>query len=86
MGAKVDNAPARELREIELLIRSRVPIILVESHEELRAGAFPWLQVLVHPEIWVYPGSTMGATMDAMLDAQRSHRLELLAGDRIDLS
>ena len=55
-------------------------------HDELRAGAFPWLQVLVHPEIWVYPGSTMGATMDAMLDAQRSHRLELLAGDRIDLS
>ena len=55
-------------------------------HEELRAGAFPWLQVLVHPEIWVYPGSTMGATMHAMLDAQRAHRFELLAGDRIDLS
>jgi hypothetical protein len=55
-------------------------------HEELRAGAFPWLQVLVHPEIWVYPGSTMGATMDAMLDAQRAHRLELLADDRIDLT
>jgi hypothetical protein len=55
-------------------------------HEELRTGTFPWLQVLVHPEIWVYPGSTMGATMQAMLDAQRAHRLELLAGDRIDLS
>jgi hypothetical protein len=55
-------------------------------HEDLRAGAFPWLQVLVHPEIWVYPGSTMSATMNAMLDAQRAHRLELLAGDRIDLS
>jgi len=28
----------------------------------------------------------MGATMNAMLDAQRAHRLELLAADRIDLS
>ncbi len=53
-------------------------------HEELRAGAFPWLQVLVHPEIWVYPGETMGRTMKAMLDAQRVHRLALLADDRID--
>ena len=26
-------------------------------HEELRAGAFPWLQLLTHPEIWVYPGT-----------------------------
>jgi hypothetical protein len=55
-------------------------------HEELREGAFPWLQVLVHPEIWVYPGATMGKTMRAMLDAQRAHRLELLAADRIDLT
>ena len=55
-------------------------------HEELRAGAFPWLQVLVHPEIWVYAGSTMGETMEAMLDAQQAHRLALLAEDRIDMS
>ena len=54
-------------------------------HEELRAGAFPWLQLLVHPEIWVYPGETMGRTMGAMLDAQRAQRLTLLAEDRIDL-
>ena len=54
-------------------------------HEELRTGAFPCLQVLVHPEIWVYPGETMGRTMNAMLDAQRAHRLALLAEDRIDL-
>ena len=54
-------------------------------HEELRTGAFPWLQVLVHPEIWVYPGENMGRTMEAMLDAQRAHRLALLADDRIDL-
>ena len=55
-------------------------------HEELRAGAFERLQLLTHPEIWVYPGSTMRETMLAMLDAERELRLEQLAGDRIDLS
>jgi hypothetical protein len=55
-------------------------------HEELRAGAFPWLQLLTHPEIWVYPGETMGQTMRAMLDAERERRLGQLAEDRIDLS
>lgn len=54
-------------------------------HEELRAGAFPWLQLLTHPEIWVYPGSTMGETMRAMLDAERERRLAQLAEDRINL-
>ena len=51
-----------------------------------RAGAFEWLQLLTHPEIWVYPGETMGETMRAMLDAERERRLEQLAADRIDLS
>ncbi len=55
-------------------------------HEELRAGAFPWLQILIHPEIWVYPGETMGATMRAMLAAEKARRLDLLAADGIDLS
>jgi hypothetical protein len=55
-------------------------------HEELRAGAFPWLQLLIHPEIWVYPGATMGETMRAMLDAESARRLEQLAADNIDLS
>ena len=55
-------------------------------HEELRAGAFPWLQLLTHPEIWVYPGGTMGETMRAMLDAERERRLAQLAEDRIDLA
>ena len=55
-------------------------------HEELRAGGFPWLQLLTHPEIWVYPGATMGATMRAMLDAERERRLGQLADDRIDLA
>jgi hypothetical protein len=55
-------------------------------HEELAAGRFPWLQLLTHPEIWAYPGATMGATMRAMLDAERERRLVQLAEDRIDLA
>jgi hypothetical protein len=55
-------------------------------HEELAAGAFERLQLLTHPEIWAYPGTTMRATMLSMLDAERERRLEQLAADRIDLS
>jgi hypothetical protein len=55
-------------------------------HEELRAGAFEWLQLLTHPEIWAYPGGTMRETMLAMLDAERERRLSQLAEDRIDLT
>jgi hypothetical protein len=55
-------------------------------HEQLRGAEFEWLQLLIHPEIWVYPGETMGETMNAMLDAERDRRRELLAEDRIDLS
>ncbi len=55
-------------------------------HTDLREGKFDWLQLLIHPEIWVYPGETMGETMSAMLDAERDRRRELLADDRIDLS
>ncbi len=54
-------------------------------HEELAAASFERLQLLTHPEIWVYPGETMGETMLAMLDVERQHRLEQLAADRIDL-
>jgi len=55
-------------------------------HEALARGDFEWLQLLVHPEIWVYPGKTMRETMLAMLDAERELRLEQLEADRIDLS
>jgi hypothetical protein len=55
-------------------------------HEELSRADFEWLQLLTHPEIWVYPGATMGETMRAMLDAERERRLEQLAEDRIDLA
>lgn len=54
-------------------------------HEELRGGGFPWLQILVHPEIWVYEGATMGLTMRSMLNAEKARRLEQLAADGIDL-
>ncbi len=54
-------------------------------HDELRARAFPWLQLLTHPEVWAYQGETMGETMRAMLDAERVRDLERLAADRIDL-
>jgi hypothetical protein len=55
-------------------------------HEALAAGEFERLQLLTHPEIWVYPGGTMRETMLAMLDAKRELALEQLAADRIDLS
>ena len=55
-------------------------------HEELARGEPAWLQLLTHPEIWVYAGKSMRETMFAMLDAEREKRLEQLAADRIDLS
>ena len=55
-------------------------------HDELAAGSFEWLQLLIHPEIWVYRGETMRETMESFLDADRATRLEHLRNDRIDLS
>jgi hypothetical protein len=55
-------------------------------HDQLAAGEFEWLQLLTHPEIWAYDGTTMGETMRSFLDADRDARLELLRADRIDLS
>jgi hypothetical protein len=54
-------------------------------HDDLHAGAFPWLQLLTHPEIWAFDGETMGQTMRSMLEAEKVRRLEQLAEDRIDL-
>jgi hypothetical protein len=55
-------------------------------HDELAAGSFEWLQLLIHPEIWAYEGETMGETMHAFLDANREAWLAHLRDDRIDLS
>jgi hypothetical protein len=54
-------------------------------HEGLRAGKFEWLQVLTHPEIWVYEGDTMRETMHAMLEQKHDEWLVQLVNDRIDL-
>jgi hypothetical protein len=55
-------------------------------HDELAAGAFEWIQLLTHPEIWIHDGATMRETMESMLDAKRREWLDYLAADRIDLS
>ena len=55
-------------------------------HPGLERGEPAWLQLLTHPEIWVYEGDTMGETMQSFLDADRAARLEQLRADRIDLS
>ena len=54
-------------------------------HDELARGAFDWLQLLVHPEIWVYSGQTMRETMDAMLEAKQAEWIDALVDDRIDM-
>lgn len=55
-------------------------------HGPLARKELDWLQLLVHPEIWFYPGKTMRETMLAMLDVQHERLLTHLAEDRIDLS
>jgi hypothetical protein len=55
-------------------------------HEALAREAFESLQLLTHPEIWVYEGSTMRETMESMLAAERELRWRQLGEDRIDLS
>ena len=55
-------------------------------HEELAGGRLEWLQLLVHPEIWVYPGATMGETMRAMAATKQRELFAYLADDRIDLA
>ena len=55
-------------------------------HEALARGDFEWLQLLVHPEIWVYPGLTMRETMEAFLDADRDARRRAMLDNRIDLT
>jgi hypothetical protein len=55
-------------------------------HEELARGGFEWLQLLVHPEIWVYEGATMRETMESFLDADREARRRAMLDNRIDLT
>jgi hypothetical protein len=55
-------------------------------HEQLAAGAFPWLQLLIHPEIWVFEGATMRETMLSLIEAERAVLLRRMTENRIDLS
>jgi hypothetical protein len=55
-------------------------------HEPLARGEFEWLQLLTHPEIWAFAGTSMRESMESMLDADRATRFEHLRNDRIDLS
>lgn len=55
-------------------------------HEQLAAGGFTWLQLLIHPEIWVYEGETMRATMLSLIEAERDVTLRRMAENQIDLS
>jgi hypothetical protein len=54
--------------------------------EALARGDFEWLQLLTHPEIWVYDGATMRETMESMLGMKRDELWRALEADRIDLS
>ena len=54
-------------------------------HDHLARGEPEWLQLLTHPEIWAFDGTTMRETMESFLDTDRAARLEHLRADRIDL-
>jgi hypothetical protein len=52
----------------------------------LAARELEWLQLLIHPELWVFEGETMRASMESLLDAKRREWWRALEADRIDLS
>jgi hypothetical protein len=54
--------------------------------EALARGDFEWLQLLIHPAIWVYDGATMRETMETMLGEKHGEWWRALGDDRIDLS
>ena len=55
-------------------------------HEQLAGGELEWLQLLVHPEIWLFAGETMRETMLSLIEAEREVMLRKMAENRIDLS
>lgn len=90
MSAPVDGAvnvmqepwfdPAHYRSDSNRRWRSGCPV------EELRAGSFEWLQLLVHPEIWVFDGESMREKMLAYLAADRETRFGYMNANRLDLS
>jgi hypothetical protein len=55
-------------------------------HEELARAGYAWLQLLIHPEIWVFEGATMRETMLSLIEAEREVMLRKMAENRVDLS
>ena len=53
--------------------------------EDLAAARFPWLQLLIHPVLWMGGTTGMAPTIDAFLDRDREQRLEHLREDNLDL-
>ncbi len=77
-----ERSARRDLLEQIARIESDLSALFCSAYPR---GGFDWLQLLVHPEIWVYPGGTMGETMRAMLAAESERRLAQLADDGIDV-
>ncbi len=53
--------------------------------DELAAGRFPWLQLLIHPVLWMYGRDDIALTMAAFLAADGEARIEQLHGDNLGL-
>ncbi len=53
--------------------------------DELAAARFPWLQLLIHPVLWMDGRDSMASTIQAFLAADREHRWEHLRGDNLGL-
>jgi hypothetical protein len=54
-------------------------------HEQLARGDFEWLQLLVHPELWVYPGENIRETLTAMLEAKYEQRWNQFRDARLNV-
>lgn len=52
---------------------------------ELADARFPWLQLLIHPVLWMRGRDGMRATIDEYLARDTDARLEHLRGDDLDL-
>ena len=53
--------------------------------DEFAAGRFPWLQLLIHPVLWMCGRDSLPATIEVFLDADRTHRFNRLREDNLDL-
>ena len=88
MTAPVDGAVnvmappyfAPEASGLEPALAPRVPARRVARR------CVPWLQLLTHPEIWVYEGATMAETMRSLLETEHARRVDQLRADRIDIA